>query len=475
MTQEQTDNTMSLFPAMMSKELIQKRRVDIGKLIIHVTGTGRKIKAITSNPLALEGNRPSFVILNETQFWLANNEGHKMKGALEGNATKAKGGAARMLAICNAYRPADDSVAQHWRTAWEAERDGRAFKTGVLYDSLELGPDIRVRPKVVDLATGEVLKDYRASEEQMRAYLAAVIRAVRGDATWLDIDNIANSILDTSNAMSESRRKWMNQIVAAEDAWLDPAWIEASIDAAMVERRSGLFVGDMLRMGWEKVSRDDPIGIFGDGSKSDDDTGLVGIRLSDGYTFTLGIWRKPPGDPTSKWRVPRGEVDSRVEEVFGRFNVVGFLFDPSHAKDDEDSTPYWNALCDDWHRRYGERLQFWATRTGDRQHSVLWDMASPTRQADFVQEVESTREEFRLGTVGRNDGHPLLINHLGNARSNPNNKFGTTIMKEHRESPKKIDLAVCLVGARMLRRFLLNRGLEEDQKPAQVWHAPVRR
>jgi hypothetical protein len=36
------------------------------------------------------------------------------------------------------------------------------------------------------------------------------------------------------------------------------------------------------------------------------------------------------------------------------------------------------------------------------------------------------------------------------------NRWGITIGKEHRESAKKIDLAVCMIGARMLRRALLN-------------------
>jgi hypothetical protein len=37
---------------------------------------------------------------------------------------------------------------------------------------------------------------------------------------------------------------------------------------------------------------------------------------------------------------------------------------------------------------------------------------------------------------------------MGNARRRPN-KYGVGIGKEHRESRRKIDLAVCAVGARM--------------------------
>lgn len=472
-TEKQTINTMALFQSMISKELIDKRRIDIGKTVIYVKGTGRRLEAITSNPGALEGNRPSFVILNETQNWLPNNEGHAMKDALEGNATKAKGGAARMLAICNAYRPGQDSVAKAWRDAWALEQ-GTTISTGVLLDSLEAPEAVRIIPQVVDAHTGEIIEEYDIHEEQIRAYLQAVILAVRGDATWLDVDSLVASILDTSNPASESRRKWFNQIVAAEDSWLDPAWVEASFDEEQRVRRENHFQGDPLRLGWARVEPDEPIVMFGDGSKADDATGLIGMRISDGYTFVIGVWQKHAGDTTKAWRAPRGEVNLRVEEAFDRFNIVGFLFDPSHAKEDENSTPYWNGMCDLWHQKYAERLQFWATRTGDRMHSVLWDMATPTRQSDFVQAAERTREEFRIGVIGKNDAHPVLKAHLLNAKANPENKFGTTLMKEHRESKKKIDLAVCLVGANMLRRFVMNKGLE-DNKPADVWYAPVRR
>jgi len=49
----------------------------------------------------------------------------------------------------------------------------------------------------------------------------------------------------------------------------------------------------------------------------------------------------------------------------------------------------------------------------------------------------------------------VLRTHVITARRRTN-RWGITIGKEHRESARKIDLAVCMVGARMLRRMLLN-------------------
>jgi hypothetical protein len=60
-----------------------------------------------------------------------------------------------------------------------------------------------------------------------------------------------------------------------------------------------------------------------------------------------------------------------------------------------------------------------------------------------------------------------LVEHCVNARRNPNSRFGVSIRKEHRESARKIDLAVCLVGARMLRRMYLLQAKSTKGSPGQ--------
>lgn len=52
------------------------------------------------------------------------------------------------------------------------------------------------------------------------------------------------------------------------------------------------------------------------------------------------------------------------------------------------------------------------------------------------------------------DGDGRLRTHVRNAREYPN-RYGTSLWKGHRQSKRKIDLAVCMVGARMLRRAIL--------------------
>jgi hypothetical protein len=408
-SQEQTQNTMKLFPSLIPAETRRFYGVQVGKLNVWGLGDTRQIQAITANPLSIEGKRPTLVVRNETQNWITANGGHEMAGAIEGNAAKSEGGAARMLDICNAYRPGQDSVGQRVREGWEKSQGDspEVLDFGLLYDSLEAPPDA---PLSADAAP-------------------SVVDAIRGDATWMSTKRIVASILNPANPASESRRKWYNQITAAEDARFDPN----DVKRAMV-----------LGVGLED---DDEVVIFGDGSKSDDATGLVAVRLSDGFAQVLHVQQPRKGEV-----VDRDAVDHAVVDAFDRFMVLGFWFDPSHAKDDdaEGDSRFWWPLCDDWMARYGRRLKMWAVKSGSSRHAVAWDMSSTTRQAVFVPAVEQLEADLKAGTALARSSS-WLQQHAINAKRAPG-KFGVSLRKENRESARKIDLAVCWVGARMMWR-----------------------
>jgi hypothetical protein len=409
-SQEQTQNTMKLFPSLIPAETRRFYGVQVGKLNVWGLGDTRQIQAITANPLSIEGKRPTLVVRNETQNWITANGGHEMAGAIEGNAAKSEGGAARMLDICNAYRPGQDSVGQRVREGWEKSQGDspEVLDFGLLYDSLEAPPDA---PLSADAAP-------------------SVVDAIRGDATWMSTKRIVASILNPANPASESRRKWYNQITAAEDARFDPNDV----------KRAMVLYGDGI------ADRDEVV-IFGDGSKSDDATGLVAVRLSDGFAQVLHVQQPRKGEV-----VDRDAVDHAVVDAFDRFTVLGFWFDPSHAKDDdaEGDSRFWWPLCDEWMARYGRRLKMWAVKSGSSRHAVAWDMSSTTRQAVFVPAVEQLEADLKAGTAQARSSS-WLQQHAINAKRAPG-KFGVSLRKENRESARKIDLAVCWVGARMMWR-----------------------
>lgn len=483
-SKDQTRNTMTLFPGLFTGDCIKEHGIDVGKEIIYAHGGKCRIEAVTSSPRALEGGRPTLVIKNETHHWLLNNEGHGMSEVIDRNVTKSKGGTARTLSITNAYNPGEDSVAQQERESWE-EEVASGWRVTTMYDSLEAHPDaLMYLPDVWtgnDPATGQ--KQYRQpTEDEVRAYVSTVVDAVRGDADWLDVESIVDKILKPApgkeNAVSTSRRFYYNQVLAAEDAWVHPDAVKAAVDP-FVEQMRRETNHDALRIGWAPVGQDEPIVLFFDGSKSRDSTGLVGCRVSDGYTFLIGVWQQPKGARGEKYLIPRGEVNHRVDEAHKRFTIVAFFADPSHALDDDDDTRYWDGYIDKWHQRYNERYLFWATKSGDSQHSVMWDMTSPAHQQSFVSaaerfvgELEHKNDIEEYEPTFQIDGHPVMLNHLRNARAYAHPKgYGISLHKGSRTSRKKIDLAVCAVGARMLRRLVMNRKVEEEKRDdiGEIW------
>jgi hypothetical protein len=418
-SKDQTRNTMTLFPGMFTKATIAEYEIDLGKEIIYAHRGAQRIEAVTSSPRALEGARSTFVLRNETHHWLSTNDGHEMDAVIARNADKSPDGSARALSITNAYMPGEDSVAERARDAWEDVQAGRAVDVGMMYDSLEAPPDA---PLTAEAAP-------------------AVVEGVRGDSVWLSTDRIVKSILDRRNPPSRSRRFWYNQITADEDSWVTmQQW-----DACGPEGKPEL--ADRVIASREMVA------LFFDGSKSDDATALVASCMSDGHVFLVGRWQRPSeipsGDP---WFVPRSEVDSVVRRTFRDFDPVAMFADPGGGEDDEGER-YWDALIDEWGRDFGDRFVVKAVASGEGRHPVMWDMRSPTRQHQFTLAVERTYTDIDERAL-THDGNRALRRDVLNAKR-ALNKWGVSIRKEHRESGKKIDAAVCMVGARMARRLAL--------------------
>src|SRR5699024_7508435 len=361
----------------------------------------------------------------------------EMDGVLEGNAAKRDVDApARMLDICNAFRPGEDSVGERTRLAWEStlgdvdsdeEHERPKFMDfGLLYDSLEAPPD-------APIMNTEAIPE--------------VIESIRGDAVWLDNRpgvRIMKSILNPLNHQSESLRKWYNQITALEDAFTTPQL-------------------------WDSMGRDDlilepsdQVALFLDCSKSDDATAFVACRIHDGALFVLGMWQRPPGKRGEHWQVPREKVAAAVDSAFQELRPVGFFVDPGHALEDESKLRFWDGLIDRWHRAHGRRLKVWARR-GKQGHSTMFDMAEYVNQKQFVEAVSFAEGDIEAGVMIHNKD-ARLRHHMLNAVRVPT-RAGMSIAKEHRESRRKIDLAVSAIGARMVRREFLNT----QKRGGRIW------
>lgn len=409
-SQQQTENTMGAIRALAPPDVREDLAIRVVTTLVRPTdGSAGFITAITSNPDAAEGARATLTVCNETQNWTRSNSGTAMMGVVRGDAAKSPPERqARVLHICNAARVGVESVGLSVREGWE-EHGGK--DAGLMYDSLEAPPDAPL--------TAEAAPE--------------VVESVRGDASWLTPDRIVQDIMDPSTPPSESRRKWYNQVTAAEDAWLSREEWDSCLDRDLPALEPG-----------------DEVAMFFDGGKSDDSTACVAVRVSDGAPFVVGVWQRPPDARAHNWVVDRAAVDGRVRDFYEHHNVVALWADPSHAKEDESMEQFWDSVVDGWHRDYGGRLRL---KAGPG-HSVKWDMSSPVNQKAFVHAVQAVTTDV-VEHAFVHDGDARLRAHVLHAVRYPT-KFGVSISKDGRESRKKIDLAVCMIGGRMIRNIWLN-------------------
>lgn len=409
-SQEQTKNTMSLFPVMISAKLKEDYALEVNKTIIY-SGEGGRIEAVTSSPYSMEGNRPTFVIRNETQWWYDANDGHELAGVIEGNVTKISG--SRTLSICNAHIPGEDSVAERDYEAWQAVASGQAVEVGTLYDALEAPADTPVSeiPSERDDPEGYLVGIKRLREG---------IEIARGDSLWLPVDTIIESVLDVKNPVTESRRKFLNQVNAHEDAWIAPYEWDAVAQPGLT-----LDKGDRITLGF-------------DGSKSNDWTALVACRVEDGALFPIKVWNPVKYENEE---VPREDVDAIVRSCFERFDVVAFRADVKEFE----------AYVDQWGRDFRKKMKVNATPG----NPIAFDMRGQTKRfgLDCERFIDAVWERELC-----HNGDPTLRQHILNARRHPTQFDSISIRKASKDSSKKIDAAVCAVLAFGARQdFLMSR------------------
>jgi hypothetical protein len=119
-SQEQTQNTMKLFPSLISPDDAVEVRHPGREDGVWGLGDTRQIQAVTSSPLAIEGGRPTLIVRNETQNWNSSNGGHDMAGPSRVTLRSLSLVRRGCWTFCNAYRPGEDSVGQRVREGWES-------------------------------------------------------------------------------------------------------------------------------------------------------------------------------------------------------------------------------------------------------------------------------------------------------------------------------------------------------------------
>lgn len=402
-SEKQTENTMRMVRAMVNKRanprLHEDYDLDTGKTQINLVPEG-KLEVITSSAASAEGSEITFCIGDELEHWTPANGGVELYNTLVDNLTKS---GSRMLGTLNAWMPGINSVGEHTFTAWCLQEDGHTKNdTSILMD-------VRQAPPTTDLADAESLR--------------AGLEFVYADCPWADIDAIMKRIWQPNTRPDDAKRKYLNWPTASMDAWCDPKdWAQMASPETTVE------AGDR-------------IALFFDGSLSRDTTALIGCRIDDGHVFTLGTW-DPGNAHNHTGQVDTHAVDQAVQKAFDTYEIAAFFAD---VREWESFTRVI------WPERYKDTLELWAVPNGANASPIAWDMRS--KLFDFTRACELAEREI-LDHAFTHDGNPTLATHVINARR-AENRYGIAIKKESPNSAKKIDAAVCMIGARMVRQRVL--------------------
>jgi len=216
-------------------------------------------------------------------------------------------------------------------------------------------------------------------------------------AAFQDVERIVKRFEVDRIPEHEYRRYHLNQWATSGETWLPAGVFEGLADATV------------------EVPDRTPIVAAFDGSYNGDSTTLFGCTL-DGHVFEVGVWERP--ETVRDWKVPRNEVDARVDDMFRRFDVLELVCDPAR----------WLLYMDEWIDRYGD----------DR---VLEYPQSHTRM------VPATAKFYDACTGGllTHDGSPTLIRHVANSKVKELSGARYVLRKDHPN--RKIDAAVTAVMA----------------------------
>lgn len=408
--ESQTKNTMRYVRAFCPKggALAKRYGIDVGKTQFYKLPEGT-LEVITSSFTAAEGAQTTFAVGDETEHWLPSNQGHELNATIIDNLTKTGG---RMVHTCNAWKPGIESVAEATWDDWVAQEEGRSrADQRILYDARVAPPDTDMRD---------------------RDSLMAALEHCYWGSPWVDLENIIQRIWRASAKPDDSQRKYLNRPTADREAWVTPEQV------ARLARPS------------VRVNDGDRIALFFDGSKSRDASALVACRIDDGHTFPLGVW-EPDGDDDT---IDVAAVDAAVIRAFARFDVAAFFADVREFESFVKIT---------WPERYGDRLDVMAVPSGRPSEPIAWDMRG--HAYEFAKASEMVLQEIIDGefTIGPADDSPeaakafaAMGRHLANCRIRWY-RDAMTVRKESANSPLKIDAAVCLIGARMVRRLVLSQ------------------
>ncbi|MER7126759.1 terminase large subunit domain-containing protein [Micrococcus luteus] len=321
--------------------------------------------------------------------------------------------------------------------------------TRELWDVMALAMGARVEPLMVGITTAGVRTDSTGSDSLCYGLYQYGKRVASGEvddssflmawwepgevsadhrepSTWrqanpgygdlVAAEDFSAAVLRTPEA--EFRTKRCNQWVSTATAWLPTgAW------AACADERP---IPDLAEV------------VLGfDGSFSNDSTALVAVEVGEvPHIDVAACWERPP-EAGQDWRVPIAEVEDAIRAACRRWSVREIVCDPYR-----------------WARTY-QILE-------EEGLPIVEFPQSPQRMVPATQRMYEAVVNMQV----THSGDPRLARHFDNCTVKTDQR-GSRIMKDARNSPRKIDLAVASVMA--LWRACAPVEEEKTIEPFAVW------
>jgi phage terminase large subunit-like protein len=284
-----------------------------------------------------------------------------------------------------------------------------------LWDAMVLGMGARERPMIVGITTAGFDRTTLAWDLYERGQRGELYywwqeptdpnADWRDEAVWAQANPALGDFLrmealrEDSRITPESsfRRYHLNQWTTTHSAWLPHGVWQACEDKVRA------------------VTPDEPVVLFLDGSWANDSTGIVGCTIrAPHHLFKVGLWTPDAG----LGHIDMGAVERGLRGALAAYNVREVAFDPRGFQD------------------------FFSRFEAEGFPVTEWQTNSLNRMVPAC-------EEFYRAVLSKgitHDGDPSLAQHLANAVLKED-RYGSRIVKESKTSARKIDLAVCAVGA----------------------------
>lgn len=363
--------------------------IELGAIAAEIDNTGLQqiylpddglIERVTSAAISKLGARITYAEQDQTESMLEANGGIKLADTQRRNLGGTGG---RWSASCNAWDPAENSVAQQ---DFEMVESGEVTDVFVNY------------PTPVE-----------GSWQDKRNRRRILKHAYKG-APWVDLNRIEAECrrLDAKKDPGQAERFYGNRIVAGASKAFDlTAYKKLRDDERTIEP------GRIVTVGF-------------DGALTRDATGLVVTDAELGHQLAVGLWERPRNlRDDEPWIVPVDEVDEAVAHIFDTWDVWDFYADPPHWKEDINR----------WAGEYGEdKVTLWWTNQRKKMAYSLKQFATDQREGVMSYGGEHADDlERHIGNA---------VRRLTQMRDEDDQTLLWLIGKDGHNSPRRIDLAM---------------------------------